>query len=71
VTRRNLTFAFAYNAVAIAIATSGAMHPWLAALLMPLSSLAVIGSAALAFPLGGSASEACPVPLPLGAAWKS
>jgi Cu2+-exporting ATPase len=70
VTRRNLGFAFAYNAVAIAIAASGAMHPWLAALLMPLSSLAVIGSAALAFPIGRARAEACPA-VPLGAAWKS
>lgn len=73
VTRRNLTFAFAYNAIVVVIAASGQMHPWLAALLMPLSSLAVIGSAALAFPLRKQ-PETCPVPaapLALEAAWKS
>jgi Cu2+-exporting ATPase len=72
VTRRNLAFALAYNAVAVAIAAGGAMHPWLAALLMPLSSLAVIGHAALAFAPGQAA--VCPTPAPslaLRAAWKS
>jgi Cu2+-exporting ATPase len=71
VTRRNLAFAFAYNAFAIAVAASGQMHPWLAAVLMPLSSLAVIGSAALAFPSGHARRTVRPTPLAPEAAWKS
>jgi Cu2+-exporting ATPase len=42
VTTRNLCVAIAYNAGAVAICLAGWMTPWLAAALMPASSLAVI-----------------------------
>jgi Cu2+-exporting ATPase len=47
----NRTFAFAvtYNIVVVAIALSGKMHPLLAAILMPLSSLTTIGLVALTY----------------------
>src|SRR5262249_33991862 len=41
-TRRVITFAIAYNAVAVAISAAGHMSPLAAAVLMPLSSLATI-----------------------------
>lgn len=44
VTRRNLVFAIAYNAFAIGLCLMGVMRPWLAAVLMPASSLVVIAS---------------------------
>jgi P-type Cu2+ transporter len=44
VSRRNLVIAAAYNAVAVSLAASGLMSPWLAAIAMPASSLAVIGA---------------------------
>ena len=42
--RRNLRFSLAYNAVAGALAMTGLIHPLIAAVLMPLSSLTVLGS---------------------------
>ena len=42
VARGNLGFALAYNAFAVSIAAAGMMRPWLAAILMPASSIAVI-----------------------------
>ncbi len=39
VVRRILTFAIAYNLVAVSLAMAGFMKPWVAAVLMPLSSL--------------------------------
>ena len=39
VVRRILAFAIAYNLVAVSIAMAGFMKPWVAAVLMPLSSL--------------------------------
>ena len=39
VVRRILAFAIAYNLVAVSIAMAGWMRPWVAAVLMPLSSL--------------------------------
>ncbi len=42
VTRRNLTVAVAYNAVALALAYAGLMSPLLCAVLMPASSLTVV-----------------------------
>jgi cation transport ATPase len=42
VARRNLVFTTAYNAGAVTLALSGLMRPWLAAVLMPISSLAVV-----------------------------
>jgi len=41
--RQNLTFALIYNVLTIALAWAGLMRPWLAAVVMPLSSLSVIG----------------------------
>jgi Cu2+-exporting ATPase len=40
--RQNLTWALAYNAVAIPLAFAGLVQPWLAAAGMSLSSLVVI-----------------------------
>jgi len=39
VVRRILAFAIAYNLVAVSLAIAGLMRPWVAAVLMPLSSL--------------------------------
>ncbi len=44
VIRRNLLFALAYNAAAVALAMSGHLNPIAAAVLMPLSSVTVIAS---------------------------
>lgn len=41
--RQLLFFAIAYNAVAVTIAMAGLMKPWIAAVLMPLSSLLTLG----------------------------
>jgi Cu2+-exporting ATPase len=42
VVRRNLTFAVLYNAVAVSLAWAGLMKPWVAAVLMPSSSLLIL-----------------------------
>ena len=42
VVRRNVTLALLYNAAAVALALTGHMAPWLAALLMPASSIAIV-----------------------------
>jgi Cu2+-exporting ATPase len=42
VIRRNLAFALTYNALAIGLAWAGFMSPWLAAILMPASSIAIV-----------------------------
>jgi Cu2+-exporting ATPase len=42
VVRRNLAFALAYNIVAISLAWAGWMSPWLAAILMPASSIFIV-----------------------------
>ena len=42
VVRRILAFAIAYNAVAVSLAMAGLMRPWVAAVLMPLSSLVTL-----------------------------
>ena len=42
VARANLTIAVAYNAVVVTLAMAGMMRPWLAAIAMPLSSIAVV-----------------------------
>ncbi|MEM8609567.1 MAG: heavy metal translocating P-type ATPase metal-binding domain-containing protein [Myxococcota bacterium] len=41
--RQLLMFAVAYNAIAVSIAMAGLMKPWIAAVLMPLSSLVTLG----------------------------
>ena len=43
VVRRILVFAVAYNVIAVAVAVAGLMKPWMAAVLMPLSSLLTLG----------------------------
>lgn len=47
--RSAFTFAVAYNVVVVAVALSGHMHPLLAAILMPLSSLATISIVAILY----------------------
>ncbi|MCP4447437.1 MAG: HAD-IC family P-type ATPase [Myxococcales bacterium] len=42
VVRRNLAFAVIYNILAIALAWAGLMRPWLAAILMPSSSILIV-----------------------------
>jgi len=42
--RRNLAISLAYNVVGASLAAAGVITPWFAAILMPLSSLSVIGS---------------------------
>jgi Cu2+-exporting ATPase len=44
VIRRNLIFSLAYNAVAVTLAMAGLMHPLVAAILMPASSITVVVS---------------------------
>lgn len=44
VIRRNLVFSLAYNVVAVTLAMSGLMHPLVAAILMPASSITVVVS---------------------------
>jgi Cu2+-exporting ATPase len=42
VVRRILAFAIAYNVVAVSLAMAGLMRPWVAAVLMPVSSLVTL-----------------------------
>ncbi len=42
ITRRNLCIAVAYNVLAVSLCLAGVMRPWLAAAMMPASSLLVI-----------------------------
>jgi Cu2+-exporting ATPase len=44
VIRRNLIFSLSYNVVAVSLAMAGFMHPLVAAILMPLSSITVVVS---------------------------
>jgi Cu2+-exporting ATPase len=48
VTRRNQRFAVAYNVLVVSVAVLGLMKPWLAAVLMPLSSVVVLTATSLA-----------------------
>ncbi len=45
IVRQNITWAIAYNGLALPVAASGLLTPWLAALGMSLSSLLVVGNA--------------------------
>jgi P-type Cu2+ transporter len=58
--RRNLKFSLAYNLVAGGLAVSGLIHPLIAALVMPLSSLTVLASSlrSRAFRRSSSAARA-------------
>jgi cation transport ATPase len=47
VVRRNQQFAILYNAGVVALAVCGAMRPWLAAVLMPASSIVVLTATSL------------------------
>ncbi len=58
VVKRNIAFALAYNSVAISLAWAGLMRPWLAAILMPSSSIFVVVATSLSLS-------------PRGARWKS
>lgn len=49
VVRRALGFATAYNVAAVALCYAGLMRPWLAAVLMPASSILVLTYTALSF----------------------
>jgi cation transport ATPase len=42
VVRQNLGVSLAYNAAAVGLAAAGLLTPWVAAILMPLSSLSVL-----------------------------
>ena len=48
VVKRNLVFSLAYNVIAVVLAMTGVLNPLVAAILMPMSSLTVIASSALA-----------------------
>jgi Cu2+-exporting ATPase len=48
VVRADLAFAVAYNLFAVGLAYAGLVEPWVAAILMPLSSVATIGATTLA-----------------------
>jgi Cu2+-exporting ATPase len=43
--RRNLVLSLGYNALAVSLAAAGLISPWLAAILMPISSLTVLSHA--------------------------
>jgi Cu2+-exporting ATPase len=47
VIHRNKVFALAYNAFVVALAMAGFMKPWLAAVLMPVSSIVVLSATSL------------------------
>lgn len=53
VVRADLAIALVYNVFAVALCGSGLMHPWLAAILMPASSLGTIAFTVLALRDGG------------------
>ena len=53
VVRANLAFALAYNAGAVSLALMGLMRPWLAATLMPLSSITAVAFTAASLSRGG------------------
>jgi P-type Cu2+ transporter len=52
--RRSLRISLAYNLTAGALAAAGVIHPLIAALLMPLSSLTVLGSSLRSRAFGGA-----------------
>jgi len=56
VIRRNIAFSLAYNGVGTALAMAGVITPWMAAILMPVSSLTVILSSWLTRSFAGRGS---------------
>lgn len=52
--RRNLGFAVAYNVGAVGLAWAGVMAPWVAAVLMPLSSVVIIAATSRALGPGSA-----------------
>ncbi|MEO0324967.1 MAG: HAD family hydrolase [Myxococcota bacterium] len=60
VVRRVLVFAIAYNLGAVALAYAGHMEPWIAALLMPASSLGTVAGVLLALGLHRPSPRARP-----------
>ena len=62
VVRADLTFAVAYNLGAVALAYAGLVEPWVAAVLMPISSVATIGATVAAL---------CPLARSRRSRWKS
>jgi P-type Cu2+ transporter len=64
VVRADLWIALVYNVAAVSLAMAGLMRPWLAAIVMPASSIGTITFTVLALRARGSASEG-------GASWKS
>ena len=51
--RRILAFAIAYNLIAVSLAMAGVMQPWIAAVLMPLSSLLTLAYTTATLSKGG------------------
>lgn len=62
VIRQNLSWALAYNAVAIPLAATGYLHPWMAAIGMSLSSLLVVLNA-LRLSRRRATNAACALPV--------
>jgi Cu2+-exporting ATPase len=59
IVRQNLAWALVYNLVSVPLAAAGLMSPWVAALGMSISSLAVVTNAArLAWSLSPKPSQA-------------
>ncbi|MBX7195900.1 MAG: heavy metal translocating P-type ATPase metal-binding domain-containing protein [Sandaracinaceae bacterium] len=61
--RRNVAFAVLYNLLGSSLAALGVFHPWVAAVLMPASSLFVVGRTLLAFRRGVDAASSSPAPV--------
>ena len=60
--RRNVVYAVVYNLVGSSLAALGVFHPWVAAVLMPVSSLVVVGRTLLAFRRGVDSAAATVAP---------
>jgi Cu2+-exporting ATPase len=60
--RRNVIYAVAYNVLGGSLAALGVFHPWVAAVLMPVSSLVVVGRTLLAFRRGVDSAASSTAP---------
>lgn len=60
VARGNLLFALVYNVFGVTLAALGLVHPWVAAVLMPASSVFVVGRTLLAFRSGLADTQRAP-----------